>query len=814
MTRSECKENATNFCRSQLSQGKVLYFVLDNIGKEDILSHVAEALRVEVVVTEDKYQLVKCMGLSKHFTTNRQGGRVFCVCKSKFNYKKAIAGITAEHCHSEVVFVKISGMRRGQNCLSYEYIKFSDHSCMKEIEIFFASLCYKSACPIMSKVEKPSVNSPPNPEQTENTSTSKLDTDKIKVKLRKNKEEQTSFSITSEFENTAAVSYRVVTGLSTDEEAGNSPETSIFSPCQYPGRSCSTPIHNVNCEDLQEHAIYHDHSSRESHPSSEMPYCYFNGSGSPDLFLMPYIGTRSSDMTPYIEPPIPLELDWLPSPIKCQHNGTVQSYVKLGDCGGLSSLGDEMSPDIDDESSVKVNRQVIVPKVSPKFVFPNCEIEIIANSPVYMNGKVYPSRIGSPTIEKEQVILNGGGVELDNHKSNVSTLYEEMFRETQLPGEVVKINDFTDGIEVLNDTPDSVETLYVSDTESESEDGAEKAGPIGDYLRGQYALNQMFNSTVINIRETFNTSTLSANYYSSTFKQRKKITEDDLAESRIELLLPKVVCSPEITVKNDHTSESEAVRQTRYFRESKNEYFRQLSEITKKCHAITYNKKPKKIGKSLPVSRALYSDSIHLLNDYTDVTEGHLRDLARKLTVDKILPKTMPVLEIKKRPLSPETKTEVIVSKEAQILSGSNTNEYTITSIPKETLQSPMIESKKIRQSPNIECKKIRQSPIVECKKTRQSPIVECMETVCIPRSSTPKSSKGIKNTAATIVNDKAKKKQRLKTPSLIASQSSDDIFDMIFGSTPTSMAVKRIKKRTKESTSRKRINTAENNVK
>ena len=787
MTRVECKEHASNYCRSQIGQNKVVYFVLDAVGKEDILSYVAETLGIQVVVTEDKYQLIQCMGLSKHFTTNRENGSVFCLSKSKFNYKKSIAGIKESHAPAEVQFVKISGMRRGQNCLSYEYIKFSDHSCMKEIELFFASLSYKSASPIMTKIDREL----PKPKQTENTINKLLpESDKIKVKLRKNKEEQTSFSITSEFENSPAVSYRVVSGVTTDEEVGDSPDRSLFSPCKYAGRSCSTPIPDINDELLQELAIYHDYSFRDSHPSSEFPYSYVSG---------------SPDRAPYIEPPIPL--DWLPSPIKCEQSDSIgtgsdiQSDLNINDRGGLCSLGDDISPDIEDESSAEPihSKPVMAPKVSPNFVFPRCSIQLLCNSPVYnMNGKIsYPS--ASAAVEKEQNILNGGGVLVENHQSNVSMLYEEMFREpelTDIPPEITESlrDDFSDGIDVLNETPESVETLYVSDTESESGDDIEKAGPIGDYLRGQYALNQMFNSTVINIRENFNSSALTTNF----FKRRKKITEDDLASTRIHLLLPKVVCSPEIKVKNEHPLESEGVRQARHFKENKDEYFRQLSEISKKCYATTYKKKPKKIGKSLPVSRALLSDSIHLLNDYTDPLENQLRDLAWKLTVDKIIPKTMPVLEIKKRPLSPSFKEGLFVPMDRPL--------------SPENLMSPISD--------------INHSTDVPITASHPLDLVDSKKTICIPhRSSTPKPSKNLKKVSKSIlsqsssppiVNGNAKKlKKGVKTKSSTSTPKhnapKDDIFDMLFGSTPTSLAVKRIKKRSKDPVSRKRINATDN---
>ena len=794
MTRPECKHYAESYCRSELSQNKVIYFVLEPIGKEDILSHVAETLGIQVVVSEEKYQLIQCMGLSEYFTTEGQNGKVFCLSKSKFNYKKAVDGILERHAPCEVKFVKISGMRRGQNCLSYDYIKFCNHSCMKEIELFFASLCYKSASPIMIKNNKekpvgvrnsPTVSCSPTQNPPDNSiNMTNLEPDKIKVKLRKNREEQTSFTITSEFENAPTLSYRVASGVTTDEEVGDSPNTSVVSTCLYPGRSCSTPIPNINDEQLAELNIYHDHSSHDSFLSSEIPYNLSFLAGSPER-------------APYIQPPIPL--DWLPSPIKCNPENTsyldLDLNVKLDD--GLCSLGEELSPDVEDECSVNVlaRNQVPIPKVSPKFVFPR-DMQIMCNSPVYnVNGRV--TYQNTAINEKEQKILSGTDLPLETHKSNVSMLYEEMFKEDEVCLESIATDfpdDLSDGIEVLNETPDSVETLYVSDTESESGDDFEKAGPIGDYLRGQYALNQMFNSTVINIRETFNSSTFNSNLH----KQRKKVTEDDLATSRVQLLMPKVTDSPEVKEEIKPPVESDEVRQARYFIESKDEYFRQLSDITRKCQEITYKKKPKKIGRTLPVSRALLSDSINLLNNYADtaVWDPRLRDLAWKLTVDKTVPKSVPVLEIKKHEIVPEVKREDQEKPVAQ-------KNRTITP----GAIKPVKSDKHVSDQKPVVSTPIRFSPLVESKKT-----------VCVPRhSTTPKSSKNTKGTpksSSLIIDESSKKKKRVKTPSSTTTPkrqtSNDDIFDMFFGSTPTSLAVKRVKKRSKDPVSRKKMNTAD----
>ncbi|KAL5260431.1 hypothetical protein ACHWQZ_G010531 [Mnemiopsis leidyi] len=779
MSRPECKHYAVNYCRLQISQNKVIYFVLEPIGHEDILSHVAESLGIQVVVSEEKYQVIQCMGLSQYFTTDDQEGKVFWVSKSKFNYKKSVAGILERHAPSAVNFVKISGMRRGQNCVSYEYIKFCNHSCMKEIELFFASLCYKSASPIMTKTNSNKnslvVSRSPQKKHPDNSNNmSNSVPDKIKMKLKKNRDEQTSFTITSEFEKAPTLSYRVSSGVTTDEEVGYSPDTSVISPCQYPGRTCSTPIPNINDEHLHELAFYHDHSSHDSFLSSEIPYSL--------SFL-----ARSPERAPYIQPPIPL--DWLPSPIKCEPenspNFNSDLKVKLDD--GLCSLGEELSPDVNDECSVDVLAagQTFFPKVSPKFVFPrNCDMQIMCNSPVYnVNGRV--SYQNTASMEKEQNILSGAGLPLENHKSNVSMLYEEMFKEdevcqgiaTDLP------DDLSDGIEVLNESPDSVETLYVSDTESDSGDEIEKAGPIGDYLRGQYALNQMFNSTVINIRETFNSSTFDFNL----FKQRKKMTEDDLASSRVQLLMPKVTHSPGDQVESNSIIETEEVRQARYFIESKDEYFRQLSEITKKCQAITYKKKPKKIGRSLPVSRALLSDSINLLNNYADVSDPRLRDLAWKLTVDKSVPKNVPILEIEKREIPPEIKHE---------------DQAKLVTPDKHAFPSGVVTIKPIISDSRLS------------DKTQFSPLIESKKTVCVPRHlTTPKTSKNTKSTpknSPLVVDDNAKKNKRVRVAPPKRQTSNDDIFDMFFGSTPTSLAVKRVKKRSKEPVSRKKMSTAD----
>ena len=784
LTREECKQESALFCRSEIGSNKIVYFVLEPIGKEDILASVAETLGVRIVVPEDKYQLLSCMGLCKNFTVDKKDGLIFYISKSKFNFKKSSKKIIDQHSPKEVVFVKISGMRRGQNCKSYKYVNFSEHSSMKEIEMFFDSVVYKSATPILTRIEREKSEKVAKALTCEDeTQEKKQSNEKVKVKLRKNKssDEQTSFTITSEFERSVAVTpcYRVVTGVSTDEEAGDSPGA----PGVLPPRSCSTPMTDINDDELEKLAVFHDYSSLDLAGSTE-------ASDQMSVSSSPCRG-------PYIEPPI--ALDWVLSPIK----STLSSPSSLIE-HPILQLENEYkrmsSPDSPYALSICSSIEVLIEselvnkhqkKVSPNkgLVLSPYDVGMICNSPIYdMNGKVsYPSV--SPTIEREYLQnLSNSSLQLDGYQSNAADMYEKMFKEPEVPPEITAslVDDLRRGVDIMDDTPNSIDTLYVSDTESESEDEMEKDGPIGDYLRGQYALNQMFNNSVIDIRESLSTSVRFANH----IQQQKRSTEEDLAKTKIELLMPKIRGSAEIQKEQESNSIVEHARQ---IIESKDDYFRKMTEIAERGYQVSYNKKPKKIGKTLPQN--LLTESINLINNYAELSDGSLKNLARKLTYDDTFnPRNKPVLSISRKAGIP-----------AEVFNMSYPVPHPVPLLspqpaPLSKVPPPLSHTKYCSPKP----------PYKEftCLNSHE---VLGHDPICYPRSlnaKTPKFQKlpgkqNLSSSSSPLVRGTRHRQKHVKN-TIHSPKQPDDIFDILFGSTPTS-AVKRVKKRAKEQNSCKR---------
>ena len=800
MTRDDCKQQAAEFCKLQIEANKILYFVLESIGKEDILQFVAESLGSKIVVPKDKFQLVKCMGLSKYFTVDEKDGELFFLSKTKFNYKKSSQNIIDHHSPKEVVFVKITGMRRGQNCEAYKYINFSEHSSMKEIERFFDSLIYKSATPILTRIEKSEedVKSHAKRGDCEKKDKKQESKEKVKVKLRKNKssDDQTSFTIFSEFERSRAVTprYRVVTGVSTDEEAGDSP--GVVSPTVKPTRSCSTPLLDVTDEDQFDRlVVFHDQNSVESTPSMD---------ANEQLSIS---SVNSPSRIPYIEPPI--DLDWVLSPIKSSQAFSSPeidpSKVEINDAlkiDPLNSVSSDSSIEVLVENEFMDNLQKKSSPDKPHGLSP-CDVGLICNSPIYeINGKVsYLTR--SPTIEREFFHdFSNGSSTFDDYESNVGQLYEEMFRETEVPPEITAslVNDLCD--DILNTTPNSVDTLHVSDTESESGDEMQKDGPIGDYLRGQYALNQMFNNSVIDIRESFSTSAKFSSYPQRT----KKSTEEDLAKTKIELLMPKMRETSDAKPKKEYDFSS-TLERVKQLRDSKEEYFRNLSEIAQRGYHITYSKKPRKIGKSLPQN--LLSESMNLINNYAEKSDGNVKSLARKLTYDDTFhPRNKPVLAITKISLTPGELHHYIPN----IVHNSSYSHATPLSFnTNHILQtcpvSPSLPQMQYQASHKIHHPNSCTSQMdLTCIPSPEIEILGHTLPICNLRSQVSSKTRVFKKhtlkqnprPSSSIVPSGSRPRQKSTAKSTVASNPPEDIFDFLFGSTPTS-AVKRVKKRSKE---------------
>ena len=845
ITRQECKEEAVALCAARLNLGKIVFFVLDPVGKEDIMSHVAETLGIKVVVSEEKMKILSCMKLDQHFTVCKEEGLVFYVAKNKLNYKRSISKIAGEHAPKEVTFVKISGMRRGQNCLSYEYINFSDHSSMKEIEVFFDDLKYTSATPIVPRIEKePSTPASPTKSKEEIRGRKrKTKAEALKVKLRKVIQDANtpigssgvnSMVASPEPSVSTTPTYRVVTAVTTDEEAGDSPAENTFSPPFLNPFSSG----NVNDDEAQMLAVHLDYNTADN--------CSTDVNGS--------YAASSPVRPPYIEPPICL--DWLPSPIKTTDQranliSNIHPILKFDEeiINVLSSSGSSTAsfgfnnPSPGYNSSVEMIGDPLACSERKSFSSPTsdfkrshslspCDLEMICNSPVYdIDGRVrYVSN--SPIIEREgnsMMDSSDSNFLLGSYKPKLGQLYEEMFRESEIPPQQQSCNssvDFDDGIDVLNETQDSVETLYVSDTESESEEEGENAGPIGDYLRGQYAINQIFNNSVLNIRDSFANSEISKNMNEQLNKRRKSTEEDlSLATTRLELLLPKVNHQPN-TIEKEHDEKYQPETTTKSFFDLSNSfvqckenYLRNITEISERGRKISY-KKPMKIGKWSPEAKTktLLYDSINLTNNYAESFDEDLKALTWKLNYDDtFIPKSHPVLIIPKKPLpsylalsfppKPRLSSVTIIQSSTVLSTPSPKQKSTPNSIPTPVHTKFVPSPKELKFDVSPASPKFASAAVPsECFMV-SSPTT-LLTSLCLPRAqSTPKPGKSTKNkskqlTGASSRARKSSTSSRASPASAVSNNpTSENIFEVLFGSTPTSaISKKRIGKIKKKS--------------
>eukprot|EP00116_Pleurobrachia_bachei_P001708 sb/3461970/ len=607
ITRQQAIYSITETCLLALQQNKILYFIVDELGKEDILYYAARTIGQRFVVSKAKFDVLKCMELDDYFTTNPYGGRVFVVDKKRINSKKSLPEIIKRHYPTPVQFVKITHQKRGATVAEYDYMIFSEHSTSPEIEQFFGNLAYRSVTPIFCD----------SPSRTKKSSSGECSSSSTPppAKMRLKKVESDT--------------YRVASGQTTDEEA-----ELVVGDFSAP---VVTPI--IACEEEVVSTAMAGFSPC-THPSPPFSPCI---ASSPDT-------SRS-----YIERPVSLSSCEL-SPIKKflpVHQGEVtegelvideEATTPAAPAGvitpGVAGVTTPTPAGVTTPGGVTTpTPSVTTPQSSPVYnsisnTEPHCNqltpVQQEESSPVQQELHHQPSPLpvqdttqplhhhSSPVQDTTQPLHHLPSPWTVSPASNfkpiqMDDLFEEMFKDSIIKEEIIPIAEeevvSDDSIEVLDNTADSVDVLYVSESEEEK---VEEVPEIMTPLRQMYDVNTAFNKSAWELKKLFD------GYQPSI------ATLEFPPVRSVDYIPPPPYINP--------------VRTDQWVKD-REAYFRKITRIADRGRAIYYPQKPRRIYPTPPAPVV------------PGPTQNEIREFLTMLNHDpNFQPPSRPVLQVAKAP--------------------------------------------------------------------------------------------------------------------------------------------------------------------
>ena len=294
-----------------------------------------------------------------------------------------------------------------------------------------------------------------------------------------------------------------------------------------------------------------------------------------------------------------------------------------------------------DESSQRTSpKPYIEPPVEISSELPSFDLPIIpyvnessrdmSSSPIYNSA--------SSTFQKaDDCKVRTNDSNIDNNEININ-LSEDYFDILSTPVSI-DMKENCESLENLTDSDDDATTIHVS--ESEVEEEADTCCIAGN-LRGLYVINQIFNETLLQLRESH--STCVKKYLAPP----KNAEEDDLVLTRLELILPKVRDDKSSLKIWDHGSRNGDQRTPSIIRYDLDYTpgFRVDDRIKDIERFNDYS--------SEEATKNLVIDSMNLTNSYplSEKSTEDLFSIVRKInSTNDFVPKNRPILQLARKPL-------------------------------------------------------------------------------------------------------------------------------------------------------------------